>query len=427
MTPTPPDPDRSNANDVLEQAPVVYARAATPPALRPATTAERVEMVDALRGFALAGVFLANVAHMSMPMLVAQQPALRVSPGWLDATVSWLMTWLVEGKFYLLFSFLFGMGMCMQAQRADARGARFAGVFGMRLLVLLIIGVAHGSLIWAGDILSTYALLGWVLLALRRAPDRWLLFIAGALVSASLIACGAGALLDQEIPEMQKLIAQAESAYVDPSWREVTRQRVADYVWTLVHTIAAYPHILAMFALGMWAARRGVLRDPLAHAPLLQRIAVLGLPLGLLLNAVAATAATRTDSGGPAVLIYWVSYAVGGPLLTFGYAAGFALLWIQATPRRALGLLAPTGRMALTNYLTQSLLCTTLFYGYGLGWFGKLTFAQGVALAVLVYPMQIAVSHAWLRGFRFGPAEWLWRSLTYAQPQPMLRREAPRR
>jgi uncharacterized protein len=189
--------------------------------------------------------------------------------------------------------------------------------------------------------------------------------------------------------------------------------------------VVVYPVILAMFLGGIWIARRGILHDPASHRRWLVAAAALGLGVGLPLNAAYTWASDAALGGsGSAWMIAIVLAFVAGPILCLGYVAGLAFFWGTSSGRAVLAPLTHVGRMALTNYLLQTLICTTIFYSYGLGWFGRVGPAAAVGVALLVYAVQVPLSYAWLSRFRFGPAEWLWRSLTYGRRLPMRRNAA---
>jgi uncharacterized protein len=220
------------------------------------------------------------------------------------------------------------------------------------------------------------------------------------------------------------LLVQAERSvevYGHGSFADIFGQRLKDHEDVLWGTLFMLPVIFAMFLLGLYAGRRRLLHEPERYPRLLRWLAGWGLLLGLLCNlsyVVVSECVSRLEPSWATLGAYWV-YAVGTPLLSFGYAAGIVLL-VQHEPwRRRLAPLAAVGRMALTNYLLQTLICTTLFYSYGCGWFGKVGPAVGALLTIAIYAVQVPLSVWWLNRFRFGPAEWLWRCLTYGRWQRM--------
>jgi uncharacterized protein len=415
---------------------------AEPTAAGPVAASERIETLDVLRGFALFGILLVNMAIFSWPIY----KVMLTQADWqgLDQVSDVLVRIFAEGKFYALFSFLFGLGAAIQMERASARGVSFAGRYSRRLLVLLGIGLVHAFLIWEGDILVLYAAVGFLLVPFRECRPRTLLIWAGVSLAIPVVLfAGIGLLmaLGSLVPEIQhmleretmsnaaeyaRLTEQDLAAYGRGTWGEIFLARGRNVVLFYAYTPFIAPVVFAMFLLGTYAGRRGIFRDVPGHAGLLRRVAVAGWLVGLPLNVVYAALHAQGDETGFGVVAIAASAvsAVGGPLLALGYAASLTLLLRRELWQRALLPVAAAGRMGLTNYLLQSLVCTTLFYSYGLAWYGTVGRLNGLLLAVVIYVAQLGLSVAWLRCFQFGPAEWVWRSLTYGRRQPM-RRERP--
>ncbi len=410
--------------------------------LGPTRASERIEIIDVLRGFALFGILLVNMLAFNQVMMAAAILSLPEA-NVIDRFATGLIRWLAEGKFYSLFSLLFGLGFMIQMMRAEARGRRFVPVYLRRSLVLLIIGVLHGTLVWVGDILAIYAVLGVVLLIFRHMRPRALLIWAVALLALPTILLVAATLLvawgrqdpasaaqiDAMFAEQRAMILQgverASAIYATGSFAEITAQRAPEFIEMWLNSIFIFPNIFAMFLIGAYFTKRGILADLESHHTLLRRLCLWGLGLGLPLNAIYATifmsqGLSRMEPSWPLV-VATASQAAGAPLLALGYASGLALLWRRPNWQPRLHLLAPPGRMALTNYLLQSLIATFIFYGYGLGLFGRVGAAVCVVLTLVIYAFNVALSHWWLRRFRFGPVEWLWRTITYGQFQPMRR------
>jgi uncharacterized protein len=412
-------------------------------AMTPVAAAQRIDTVDILRGFALFGILVVNMAYFSHT-IYALIDGLNIGQTPIDRAAEWLIRFLFEGKFYSLFSFLFGLGLVLQMTRAQARGAPFVPLFVRRLLVLLGIGLLHATLIWTGDILVIYALLGFVLLLFRNRSPRALLLWALVMLALPLLLAvlgaallGLGSLEPNMAAEMNRSIAATEAdydardraasvVYATGNFAQITAQRLTDLAFFYPVTIFFAPNVLGMFLLGLYAGRRGIPYDISGHLPLIRRMAVWGLGLGLPLNliyAIAGGLSSRTSSGTVA-LVAGVTMAIGVPLLSLGYAASLSLLAQKPDWAARLAPLAAAGRLALTNYLMQSLVATFIFYGYGLGLFNQVGAAAGFLLAIVIYALQLPLSVWWLRHFQIGPAEWLWRTLTYGRRQPF-RRPAP--
>jgi len=416
----------------------------TPPGrLAPAPASARIDAVDSVRGFALFGILAVNMAYFSHPIytLIA---GLRTATTPLDRAVEFAIRFLAESKFYPLFSLLFGLGLVLQMQRAEARGVAFVPLYLRRLAVLLLFGLAHAYLIWIGDILTMYALLGFGLLLFRTRAPKTLLIWAGILLALpvlftalSVAALAAGRATPDGAAELERVLAamaadyaaraaEASHIYATGGYIEVTAQRARDLAFFAPFQLFMLPSVLAMFLLGLYTGRRGIAQDIPAHLPFLRRVRAWGLGLGLPLNLLYAVASEASERTVPSLLglVATAALAAGGPVLSLGYAAALALLVQAPAWRRRLAPLAAAGRLALSNYLLQSLVCTLIFYGYGLGLFGQVGAAAGLLLTVVIYLLQLPLSVWWLRHFQFGPAEWLWRSLTYGRWQPFRRAPA---
>lgn len=408
-----------------------------PPA--PTAASERVAALDIIRGFALFGILLVNMAFFNSPFTLIALDA-QWWPGALDRGVQWLIRLLAEGKFFSLFSLLFGLGLAVQMQRLESRGAAFVPLYLRRMLVLLLIGIVHAFFVWPGDILIFYALLGCVLLLFRRRQDRtlkvWMLVCL--LIPVVVMSAAAGLLaLGRSVPEgaaeieralaaqtaaYQAMADQALAAYAAGTFAEITAVRVAEYGFMATGTaMGGFAQIFVMFLIGLYAGRQGIWQNISGHLPLLRRVFWWGLALGLAANAVFVVA---TESSNVAVpdgmgIIRVTAHVIGAPALSLCYAAGIALLLQKAAWQRRLGPLAAVGRLALSNYLLQSVICTLIFYSYGLGLYGQVGPAAGLALTLVIYLAQVPLSRWWLGRYQYGPAEWLWRTLTYGRRQPM--------
>jgi len=349
-----------------------------------------------------------------------------------DRAVEFLEHVAVEGKFYSIFSMLFGIGFGLQLSR---RGEAAVGRFRRRLGILACIGFIHAAFIWAGDILLLYALLGFTMPWFARRSDasllRWvvgLLSTPTALYIVALVlwmifgpATPPGPVSDSPAdgipPEILKIINGIGTgglwdAFVGNLVLLVGR-------WQDLFITVRFPKVLGMFVLGLWLARRSIPMNLNQHRPLLVKWRRIGLGLGLPLNLGAALALAKWPYLPPTVgaLLGVAGQGAGFPLLALGYASTIALAAMGAN--RFVGVFGPVGRMALTNYLTHSIVCVTLSYGFGFGLWTRIGALQAWGIAILIVLLQIPLSTWWLSRFRYGPAEWVWRRLTYGQPLPM--------
>ncbi len=376
---------------------------------------ERIQEIDTLRGFALLGILLVNIQVMAGPHLDGGgQPVMSQ----VDEAAGWLVTALVSAKFYLLFSFLFGYSFTLQRASAERAGGPFAPCHLRRLTCLFLLGAVHGALLFSGDVLMTYAVLSLILFAVRDISPRsavwtaaWLVLgCAACLLAWGLLAVAYGKLVpSQEVAAVLQERVAAHRGDAGSVVQAHLRSLRDGLGWTLLYSA----DMLAAFLVGMVAGRRGILARSSQYRAQMVRIAVCGLPIGLAGGVVMAICRNGPLDGR------WhnVGSAVGvltAPALTAAYVCGLLLL-VHTGPGRWVGdALAPAGRVALTNYLTQSLVTAVVFTGYGLGWYGR--FGNTVLLSgcLCLYVAQLVCSKWLLRYARYGPAEWLLRTATFA-------------
>lgn len=387
----------------------------------------RIKFLDIARGVAVFGILTANMRFFS-----ASQRALRwglsLWPGTSDQVVQVLIDIFVTNKFLAIFAFLFGYGSVIARDRAASRGLRFQVIFRRRLLVLLLFGLIHAWFIWYGDILFHYALLGLVMLQFHnREPGQalgWALVLLLA-VPSTLLLTGVASSPPELAPDVEMQvrhwIAADEAAYTSSSYRQVQAQRMTDWRSSVVNGMLFYPGILAMMLLGVYFSEQRWFHDVGSSRAVLRKIAwVTGLA-GIPLN-VAVPVLKHLAAEGWTPLLNQLEVArllVAAPLMGLFYLTVMAL-WLAGRDRwlGALEPLARVGRMALTNYILQSKICTFIFYGYGLGWFGRVSPTGGIILATGIFLLQVLGSSLWLRYFPAGPLERLWRVLTYGKEAP---------
>ena len=392
-------------------------------------TAERIATLDIVRGFALLGILIMNMPGFSTSFF-AEADGSHLWPGRLDQLAEQLRDLLFSGKFNSMFSLLFGIGFTIQfARMQQLDPARATGLYLRRLLVLGVFGLIHATVFWTGDVLHIYALLGLlVLFALRRVSDRAIVVLIGLCLLYPVVS-GALRLLVTTPEVTATLVAQAKAfeisnnaAYGRGSFIDAAREHLREFSyfydngWSLWGSLGFYVQMGMTMLLGLLAGRR---RWPQRIPELLPRIPRLqwgALALGLVCGVVFTVIFELQRAPGPtplklvAGLCYWASRFA---LMVF-YV--LTIVRIAQTPAgaRALAPLALTGRMPLTNYLMQTLLCTALFYGWGVGLWGRVGPAAGLGLALLIYfAVQVPWSLWWLRTHERGPMEALWARLTY--------------
>jgi uncharacterized protein len=377
----------------------------------------RSGFADALRGFALVGICVVN-----LPWLASSPPAPPEGLSVLDGAARLLVSALFEGKFFVLFSLLFGFGFHRQLARVRA-GAAAPASYARRLSGLFVLGVLHAALLFAGDILVTYALLGAALWAVRDWPDARLLFLARlclflAAAAFGLLAWGGGS-AGPETAAAAAAEAAARRAYLG-SFAEALAQRLQDLpLAAFVVLLFNWPLAFAAFCAGLVAGRRGLLEDPARLERALPPVPLLAA--GAVVGNLASAASYRMPGGWAAAS--GALLAVGAPCLSALYALALARAWRAPRGRAWMeAWLAPGGRMSLSNYLGQSVAANLVFAGWGLGLYGSLGPAALLPLALAIAAAGLAASSNWLRRFHTGPAEWVLRA--WVRP---IRREAPGR
>jgi uncharacterized protein len=404
--------------------------------LGPVTASERIVELDVLRGIALLGVVIANVwlwfSGITFMFPGVRDELVRLS---VNGVVFNGIGVLVAGKAVATFSFLFGLGFAVQMLRAQARDVAIVPVYLRRLAVLLLFGAVHGFLLWYGDILMLYAVLGIVLLLVRRFTYRRLLVGAVLLLLAVPLALGAVPLIlsvfgsSPPAPDLA-VIAEANAATLaafrsgSPAQVFPANLEQLRHMYLSPQAIGWSATTLGLFLLGLCAGRRRVFENVATHRAGFTRVAAWGLATGLVFTAGVAvmyiSQSPDAIAAQPWLALLMAALVTFGTVpLALGYIATATLLLQRPVWQRRLRPFAPVGRMALTNYLAQTVICLLIFYGYGAGLIGHVGSAVALAIALLVFGMQMLWSPLWLARFRFGPAEWLWRSLTYGRFQPM--------
>jgi uncharacterized protein len=388
--------------------------------LRPVGSRDRIELLDVLRGFAVLGILLVNFSGESGTRFPRA-----------DAAAQWILSNAVEGSFYPLFSFLFGLGFGIQVLRAQERGTGAAHLHLRRMLVLFIIGTLHSLLIYEGDILQTYATFGLPLLLLGRLPSRALLAVICLTAAVQLAgepvrdAVRTWRIGDPQV-EYLRQAARMESAEIENNLRSdvATYATARALSWTRysreihglqeVERVVLNNEILLLFIIGLYVAKRRVFETAADHRR------------GFLLLAAVSVLTIVGSHGYTVMNLNWGRVASSlqrfastkGP--TFLYIALIALL-CTSVPRaaRVLRVFAAPGRMALTSYLTQTIVLTLTFAPYGLGLPKFSIAAQVLFCLAFFFLVQVPAANWWLTRYQFGPAEWLWRSLTYGRVQPL--------
>ena len=401
----------------------------------PSIPGERNITIDVIRGVALLGILVMNVQSFSMPSGAYMNPTV-----WGDLSGANYLVWffsalLGDSKFMAMFSMLFGAGILLMSDRLESTGRPLVSVHYRRMAWLLLFGLLHAYAIWYGDILVSYALCGMVVFWLRKLPSIWLIPISIFLLSvASFIMLGAGAIISSLSPEeMAGVREEMESSVVVLAVEAMAYQ--GDWLTQLEHRIptamymqlAAFPWVLmwrisGLMLLGMVLYRWGVLSGKcrtMIYGWLLGFGILVGVPLvwmGIEANWYVEWHWLKSKFF-TSQFNYW-----GSIPMALGWISLAALFVRSGILARLQHALACVGRMALSNYLLQSIICTFIFYGHGLGYFGLFERTDQILVVFFMSIAQLVWSPLWLRWFLFGPFEWFWRCLTYWKLQPLLRR-----
>lgn len=384
----------------------------------------RIQLVDALRGFALFGILVVNIPYFATAYYAGSGLADPHAISWLDDAASWIMVVVFESKFYVLFSLLFGYSFVLQMQSAERDGKRFGPRMLRRLLGLFVLGALHAVFLWFGDILMLYACVGLILFFCRNASPKNALIAAGLIVAGYTVLLAWIALVMQFADDSFFQFDRGEEiAYANQvttayrgSFGDVMVQRLEDLVYAVPWTyLGQGPIVLAMFLTGLAAAKVDLFGAPATRRQFFKLLFWIGLPVGLAGGAVWAYGVFEI---GLDEQLGWLALAIATPsalLLMGAYVSVFALGSTTGLGRTVIGALAPVGRMALTNYLLQSVVLGLIFYGYGFGLFGKVGPFETLLIAIGVFAVQVAFSHLWMGRFRYGPVEWMLRAFTYLE------------
>lgn len=423
----------------------------------PVTETERLVAIDALRGAAVLGILVMNIYGFAMPFVAYQNPLAYGGTEWYNLG-TWFFTHIFfDQKFMTIFSILFGAGLVMMMTRAEARGSKYGSIWYRRNFWLLLIGAAHGYLIWMGDILYHYAFMGMLIYPMRNRSPRALVITGGVLLAFGMLMSFAGGsqmlklqassaeivqiqeagekLTDEQAATLEQWEAMA--MFMKPPGEQVAEDMAAytgDYKGIVEHRLPTvqmmqtqaligfiFWRVGGLMLIGMALMKLGILSGERSTA-FYRKMMLLGYGFGLpvVLYSAWSLQAHQWDMtyifriGGQA------NY-VASLLIAFGHISLLMLIVKSGALKRFMDRLAAVGRMAFTNYLMHSIILTTVFYGYGFGLYGQVPRAWQMAFVAAVLSFQLWLSPLWLQHFRFGPAEWLWRSLTYWRLQPMRR------
>jgi uncharacterized protein len=433
----------------------------------PVAEQERIAMLDVLRGVAIFGILLANILIFAFPAQTAGATREPVSGA--DAATSLFIALLIEGKFYTLFSLLFGMGLALQSARADQHTRQFRVIYLRRISVLFVIGTVHGVFFFAADILAFYAVVALIAIPFRKLAPKTLLATGVALYAAGTLALGAYVTMSptgampadpnwHEVLEMRRaaldewndtpaalsandnpfivriirllpvaelefyeFMADEHRIFSSGTFGEMAHHRAATIflVGMPLKLIFVSWRVLALFLIGMYFVRSSLLTRGDRSPREWKNLALSAFALGMILQLIGGVTQPAMGESVAFTAVALTGILVGTVVLSLSYAAAVALVTATKGGTLLVRAFAAVGRTALTNYLGQSIICAVVFYSLGLGLFGQLEVTEALALTIPIFSVQLIVSTLWLRAFRFGPMEWLWRTLSYGRFQPM--------
>ncbi|WP_369435984.1 DUF418 domain-containing protein [Lysinibacillus fusiformis] len=370
---------------------------------------ERVGLMDALRGFSLIGILIANMLHFQFGSSGVE---IIESASGLNQVSYYFVKIVVEGSFYPIFGFVFGYVLIKMIESREASGLKYKNIVFRRAVGLSVLGAMHIALVWQGDVLITYGSTLFILIVffLKRRVKTY--FVWGFILTAIL---GVGTLFGSSFIQLVKPLTAAEiMIYRDGTYAEILTQRLGEFIVEGGFTLLFFLPIVWLFYVaisflavgpfvlfGMGMAKRGAFLQLENSTRTYKKVALL-VPVGLLLKGIIIF-----DT--PYSLFI---YSTGTYVLAIGYIALFA--WLFSRYQTQMNYyFAPIGKLSLTNYLMQSIICTIIFYGYGFGLFGKLGIFVGILLSVIIYGIQLKVSQLYLKRFSLGPVETILRWFVY--------------
>ncbi|MFL0354679.1 DUF418 domain-containing protein [Xanthomarina sp. GH4-25] len=402
--------------------------------LQPVTKEDRIDFLDILRGIAILFIFAANIVFFSGYVFFPPEAHIPATILVTDNFVDFTNFTLIDGKFYSIFSLLFGIGCAIQFNKLNNHNKPFAPFFRHRMFWLLIIGLIHLCLFWLGDILTLYALLGFILIWFVNMSNKKLITWAIILILFPLVNWFVIHVANFNYP---KYIFQLNIDYAKhfgfqmAEWQgkeftdfqaylkndnliEFFKMNVGNTFIRIGNILreGRIFKVLGVFLIGLWAGRKIINENLLNNTKFLKKVAIYGFSIGLPISIIRTYLEFFTNPESQILgFLNTLSYAFGTVPLAMGYASLLALLYRKNL--KFLNWFAPVGKTALSNYIFQTFISITIFYGIGFGFVGKLGITVIMGISIAVFCFQVVLSTWWLKHFRFGPLEWIWRQLTY--------------
>ncbi|MEW9501629.1 DUF418 domain-containing protein [Jeotgalibacillus marinus] len=383
--------------------------------LQPIEPSSRIASLDVMRGFSLLGIFIVNMIAFHSPMYYYDPYT-----WWGDSInrpVYWWIDVFIQASFYPIFTMMFGYGLAIQFRRSIEKGTNFIPFAMKRLFILLVIGVIHAFVIWSGDILISYAMVGFLLIWLLKLDGKWLLILGLILFLLPQILISGVLVLAYVVDPISvtyfsgvQEIQSSVDAYGNGSIGDIFAQRYNDWMFANSPTafVSLIIALLPLMMIGAGVSKLRLLERAKEKKKSLLVITLITLPIALVLK-------TAPYWGEKNLAFSFIQDFVGGPLLSMAYMALIALLMTSTKSVKLLRPFAQTGRMSLTNYLLQSVIGTLIFYSYGLGLYDEVNLSTSILLALAIFVVQMILSELWLARFQRGPMESLWRRLSYGK------------
>ncbi|NBI30394.1 DUF418 domain-containing protein [Chengkuizengella marina] len=376
------------------------------------------------------GILISNMPYFQSPQLYNDLLVDQVWTHVLDPYIDKIYVVFIQGKFYTMFSFLFGIGFIIFMNRVEQSANKPTLLYSRRLIALLVIGIIHALFIWWGDILVTYAFLGFILLLFNNLkPNLYLTFGIGLVAVFNFLMYWSAMIMGQygngkggsdysslEMIEIQNKISTSVLHYGEGTIYEIISQNVYDWFYVApLGIISSLFLIFPMFLIGAYFGKQNIFTKMSDHVNLFKKIWIWSFIFGSILQIVKLWAYPHINELPFSVYTFWyyLGISVGDPLFSFFYLTSIVLLFQRNFIKNIWIHLSRVGRMALSHYLFQSVICVFIFYNVGLGLYGKIGFALGLLLAIIIYSVQVWLSAVWFKKFRYGPFEWILRMFTY--------------
>lgn len=403
--------------------------------ITPTKKESRIQFLDVLRGIAILFIFIANIVYFSGYVFFPEEGLNPKATFFFDKQLDFIMHTLIDGKFYSIFSLLFGIGCVIQYTNLEKHGKPFGPFFRRRMLWLLVIGLIHLCLIWLGDILTLYAILGFILVWFVKLSDRKLLQFATVLILLPILnwlvlhfanlnlgrlgakICGQY-MMNNEFPfnEYNGIAYPDFVGFIsNPNLADFFMMNIGNTAMRIggILSEGRIFKVFGIFLIGIWTGRQILHSNLLENKKFLKKVAWWGVIVGLPISIFRTYLEYFAPSGDFWGLASTVAYAFGTVPLALGYAAFLALAYLKK--QRFLNVFAPVGKTALSNYIFQTFIAISIFYGVGFGLGGKLGYTLILIITISIFILQMVMSKWWLSHFRFGPLEWVWRQLTYGK------------